>query len=40
MHGPGPVICAIDFDDLAPQLIGAARTLSRGMGADARVVHA
>ena len=39
-HGSlGPVICAIDFDDLAPQLISAARTLARRTGADVRVVH-
>lgn len=39
MHRSGPVICAIDRDDLAPRLIGAARTLARRTGADVRVVH-
>ncbi len=39
MHSSGPVICAIDFDDLAPQLISAARTLGHGMGAHVHVVH-
>ena len=39
MPGSRPVICAIDFDDLAPQLISAARTLAHGMGADVHIVH-
>lgn len=39
MHSSGPVICAVDFDDLAPQLIRAARTLARGIRADVHVVH-
>jgi len=39
MHRPGPVICAIDLDDLAPRLISAACTLARRTQADVRVVH-
>jgi len=39
MHRLRPVICAIDFDDLAPQVIGAARTLAHAGGGDMRVVH-
>jgi nucleotide-binding universal stress UspA family protein len=39
MHRPGPVICAIDLDDLAPRLISAACTLARRTEVDVRVVH-
>lgn len=39
MHRSCRVICAIDSDDLAPQLIRAARALAQRTGADVRVVH-
>ena len=39
MQRARPVICAIDFDDLAPRLISAARTLVHRTGADMRAVH-
>ena len=39
MQRSSRVICAIDFDDLAPQLISAARALGQRTGADVRVVH-